>query len=196
MTAAEPPKAAEIERLIRQLGSDKFQEREAAGKALTAIGMPALEALRATATKSPDEEVRRRAAALVRVLEGRDLKRLRSTWTAVAAEAEGMRAPVEIYRGLRLLVRGEEVEIHWPYLRYTGTCRLDPNQSPMTVDVTLIEGGVRIDKALRGIYVLDQDRLTMCLSYCPDPQERPTQLATSIGMQTILFVFQRERAAE
>ncbi|MHC4715696.1 MAG: SecDF P1 head subdomain-containing protein [Planctomycetota bacterium] len=38
---------AEIERLIRQLGSDKFAEREAAQKALVKIGEPALPALAA-----------------------------------------------------------------------------------------------------------------------------------------------------
>ena len=36
----------EIARLIRQLGSDSFQQREAASTALAAIGEPALEPLR------------------------------------------------------------------------------------------------------------------------------------------------------
>jgi hypothetical protein len=57
--------AERIDRLIRQLGSEKFEEREAAGKALEAIGTPALAALRQAAAGSADIEVRRRAGRLV-----------------------------------------------------------------------------------------------------------------------------------
>src|SRR5947209_6199 len=41
-----PPVGKEIERLIQQLGSDRFHEREAASRNLTSIGTPALTALR------------------------------------------------------------------------------------------------------------------------------------------------------
>jgi hypothetical protein len=52
-----------IARLIVQLGSPRFTEREAASRALDALGEPALEALQAAA-KSPDPETRRRASEL------------------------------------------------------------------------------------------------------------------------------------
>jgi len=50
----------EVERLIKQLGSDEFDERETATKRLQEIGDPALGALDKAAT-SADAEVRRRA---------------------------------------------------------------------------------------------------------------------------------------
>src|SRR5262245_16070733 len=62
---------AEIERLIKQLGSDSFAEREAASKVLKDIGEPALEALNKVASHSHDAEVRRRAKDLTRSIEGR-----------------------------------------------------------------------------------------------------------------------------
>jgi hypothetical protein len=65
---AEPP--AEVERLIGQLGSAQFAEREAASRALEATGEPAVEALR-KAVQSSDAEVRRRAEELLRCIEGR-----------------------------------------------------------------------------------------------------------------------------
>src|SRR5262249_44608798 len=43
------PDAAAINKLVKQLGSSDFQEREAATRALEAIGLPALEALRKAA---------------------------------------------------------------------------------------------------------------------------------------------------
>jgi hypothetical protein len=62
--------AALLDRLIAQLGSPKYAEREQAGQELDAIGPPALDALR-RACRSDDAEVRRRAGALVRRIEKR-----------------------------------------------------------------------------------------------------------------------------
>jgi hypothetical protein len=56
--------------LIQQLGSPRFDEREAATRALDALGPAALEPLR-KALPSQDAEVRRRAVQLVRRIEGR-----------------------------------------------------------------------------------------------------------------------------
>ena len=58
LPAQAQPKAspAEIERLIRQLGSDSFAEREAASKALQDIGQPALGPLRKALSGNGDKE--------------------------------------------------------------------------------------------------------------------------------------------
>lgn len=53
----------QVQELIDQLGSDRFQEREAASAELLAIGEPALLAL-ATAEQGSDAEVRKRARAI------------------------------------------------------------------------------------------------------------------------------------
>jgi hypothetical protein len=65
--AAEPD-AGKIDRLIRQLGSEKFREREAATKALQEIGGPALPALWKAFHTSDDPEVRLRADRLVEAI--------------------------------------------------------------------------------------------------------------------------------
>jgi hypothetical protein len=66
-----PPTAAEIDKLIQQLGSRRFKEREAASKALDKVGKPALEALRRAARDDADAEVRRRAGVLVERMDQR-----------------------------------------------------------------------------------------------------------------------------
>jgi hypothetical protein len=64
------------DRLVAQLGSDNFQEREQAGEALEALGEAALPALR-RALRHPDPEVRRHAGELAQRLERRlDSRRL------------------------------------------------------------------------------------------------------------------------
>src|SRR5947209_212661 len=65
---AASPREDEVGRLVRQLGSDLFAEREDASRRLQALGEPALEALH-RAADSDDPEVRRRARDLVAVIE-------------------------------------------------------------------------------------------------------------------------------
>jgi WD40 repeat protein len=59
-----PPDSAEVNRLIERLGNPTFAERKAAGRALDAIGEPALLALERAADASPDAEVREGAGRL------------------------------------------------------------------------------------------------------------------------------------
>src|ERR671931_2307711 len=68
--AADKTDAARITKLVEQLGSGDFEEREKASKELDDIGAPALEALRKAAA-SEDAEVRHRAQDLVRKIERR-----------------------------------------------------------------------------------------------------------------------------
>jgi hypothetical protein len=61
--------AARINRLIDQLGSQVYSEREAASRALKRLGEPALELLQKASQESPDAEIRRRAERLVAIIE-------------------------------------------------------------------------------------------------------------------------------
>src|SRR5262249_9665246 len=57
-SAPAPADDEQIDRLVRQLGSDRFRDREAAGRALELIGEAAWEPLRTAAATSTDPEVR------------------------------------------------------------------------------------------------------------------------------------------
>jgi HEAT repeat protein len=65
---ADEPKSGtsenEIKRLIDQLGSERFKDREQATRQLSQLGKAALPGLK-EATKSPDVEVSRRAQQLI-----------------------------------------------------------------------------------------------------------------------------------
>ncbi len=64
LAAGDKPDAGQVARWIDRLGSARYVERERASKALEAVGVPALAALR-KAARSADLEVRRRAEVLV-----------------------------------------------------------------------------------------------------------------------------------
>jgi hypothetical protein len=66
--ADEAPSKENLDKLIDQLGSGNFAEREKASKELAAIGVPALEALR-KAAKSEDAEVRKRIEEILPKIE-------------------------------------------------------------------------------------------------------------------------------
>jgi WD40 repeat protein len=72
--ASPPPQAKKevdekaIRALIADLGDESFVKREAANKALAAMGRPALPLLRKTAAEAADLEVRERASQLVRTI--------------------------------------------------------------------------------------------------------------------------------
>ncbi len=66
--AEEAAQKEKIDKLIEQLGSGTFTEREKATKELTTIGLPALDALR-KAAKSEDAEIRKRAEDILPKIE-------------------------------------------------------------------------------------------------------------------------------
>jgi WD40 repeat protein len=74
---AKPPTAAEIDKLIRQLGSDDFDAREAATKRLAELGEVVWRPLRKALAQSDDQEVRSRARQLLDRLNGRLFGELR-----------------------------------------------------------------------------------------------------------------------
>jgi hypothetical protein len=78
---SKPADAKTIAALIAQLGSENFQERQAATRSLEAIGRPALAALREAVLKNDDVELRRRAEGLVEKIEN-SLEQLLEDYTS------------------------------------------------------------------------------------------------------------------
>jgi WD40 repeat protein len=95
--------------LIKQLGDDNFEVREAADKKLMAIGEPALELLRQAAKADADAEVRLRAGQLARTILSAHITQVRSfrrptksgaVFTRVLATPDGKRILAAGYDGL------------------------------------------------------------------------------------------------
>jgi hypothetical protein len=77
------PDAKEIQRLIKQLGSDDFADREAAEEALGVVGESALDPLRSAAETSTDPEIRRRAKHLIHLTEAKLVQQARKSLLGV-----------------------------------------------------------------------------------------------------------------
>jgi hypothetical protein len=146
-----PP--AEVERLIQQLGSEQFADREAASRALDAIGEPALDALR-KAGRSSDAEVRRRADELLRRIEDRAATQGRAGAMEIVRrrggryerDKNGPDRPVVIVILFKTRVTDDEVrQLRW----LSGLRYLDLSRTGVT-DACL--DGLR---SLQGLQILD-----------------------------------------
>jgi hypothetical protein len=94
---AKPADTNTIATLIAQLGSENFQERQAATRSLEAIGRPALAALREAVLKNDDVELRRRAEGLVEKIEN-SLEQLLEDYTRFGLPLPPRDAPLVRFR--------------------------------------------------------------------------------------------------
>jgi len=94
--------AVRIDRLIEQLGSEVFAEREAATKALDRIGEPALKLLRKSSEDSDDAEIRRRAGQLVATIEPRvaEARALAIRRSKISPEEKGRKLKAMVKEGM------------------------------------------------------------------------------------------------
>ncbi|MEK7717146.1 MAG: hypothetical protein AAB322_05275 [Pseudomonadota bacterium] len=88
------PDPERIAALVRDLGADSYEAREAAEKALVEVGRDALEAVQAAAKENADPEVRERAAHIVAAI---TRPRWRREMAEAVAEARASKKPLLVF---------------------------------------------------------------------------------------------------
>jgi uncharacterized protein (TIGR03067 family) len=164
--------AERIARLIKQLGDDGFEKREAASKELGAIGEPALAALR-KAGGNDDAEVRRRAEDAVRSILGRvsqkELAALQGTWNLLTCIKHGKETFAH-KTGQLVFDQGKVAYKQNGATHLEGKVELDPTANPRRLDQYF---GGRTDLT---IYVRVGDYLIQCGNV--DSETRPTEFVS------------------
>jgi hypothetical protein len=129
--------AAEVDRLIRQLGSDTFEEREAASRALVALGKSARPAL-ARAARTGDAEVRARARRLLVALENKE-----NTWYFSA----GHEAPPDLAQRCSIIeADGKAYCVNERGERSRATVSIEGNQLEMNALDWGLKGRIEMDR--------------------------------------------------
>jgi hypothetical protein len=169
---------AEIQRLVAQLGSPKFAQREAASRRLEAIGPAALDALR-QATESDDTEVRRRAEELLAhvdnlrlALREGDYQRLAGRWQAVGRDCQITFEERRV--GIILAIREGRRSMFTPF-RLTA------------VGIDLCWGS---NREWQGIYAFKEDELLLCLNMA-NGGARPTNFRDDDDGQVLTLRLRR-----
>jgi hypothetical protein len=132
-----PEDAPQVSRLIKQLGSDDFEEREAASKQLDGMGESALDALRKAAESDTDAEVRRRAAELIAGIE----QRLYGEQQHLAGHTNEVWAIAVTPDGKRLLSAGYDATARiWDVDRGTELVRFTSHSENISAAVLSADG--------------------------------------------------------
>jgi uncharacterized protein (TIGR03067 family) len=177
----------EMKRLIDQLGSERFIDREQATQELSKLGKSALPHLK-EAAKSPDAEVRQRAKQLIERISAADMEtslaKLQGTWRVAAMTSDGEEATADVLKQYPLLtIKGSEFFWGENGQGPSGTIvRIDPTGNPKTIEYNF--GGT----IYLGIYEIEGDTLKDCLT---TSNERPKEFTAKRGSGHQLMVHKR-----
>jgi uncharacterized protein (TIGR03067 family) len=117
--------------------------------------------------------------------DNKDQDKLVGTWTIVAAEKAGARAPdTETKAGKLVFADGKFSGMVFQH-ELAGSYTTDATKSPCQITLSHDNG-----TKLTGIYERDGDDLKICISHS---DEAPTEFATKEGDKSVLLVLKREK---
>jgi uncharacterized protein (TIGR03067 family) len=111
-----------------------------------------------------------------------DKDRFQGRWEVVSAEKGGEKLPDEIAKGIKLMVKGDKIEVEILGETKEGTFKLDSSKKPKEIDLTVDE------KTLKGIYEFTKDGLRVCSAIDADA---PRPKGFKAEDQTLLVIFKR-----
>lgn len=118
------------------------------------------------------------------------LKALEGKWTTAEVEAGGKVFPKGTFDFTMVIGADGKSTGKMPTGEFQFTITVDPKKKPRTMD-NLHETGADKGKKQYGIYKLEGDKLTVCMTPRGAPEsDRPTEF-TSKGSKSVVFVFER-----
>jgi uncharacterized protein (TIGR03067 family) len=119
----------------------------------------------------------------------RDLDQLQGRWQIVALEIEGRDVPKETFVDAQIIIDGDNFATAGMGASYSGKISLDQTRHPKTFDITFSDGP-HAGGASLGLYMLEQDRWTICIGFAG--YERPVDFHTSPQSGHALETLRRE----
>jgi RNA polymerase sigma factor (sigma-70 family) len=113
---------------------------------------------------------------------------LDGTWQVTAVTKNGVDDSKDEVDAAKLVLSGETFALHQGSKTMKGMFKVDPTQSPATIDLVLTEGGDRGEMHV-GIYELDGDKLRICMTH--KDKERPTKFESADGSGAVLVMLKR-----
>lgn len=182
-----PPISGDLDRLVKELGSDDFALREAATKTLQSFGERALPALE-SAKASPDPEIRRRvrriSEAVVARRERQQRQPLQGRWQVVGWAEGGTEYSPAAFSGELVIDRDSlrwEFRLEGQTVCVPGGFTLGSDGNHHSIDVV----GADAYNSAFGIYRLEGKTLTVCLAREFRPREFDTRHARLVTLRRL-----------
>ncbi len=129
------------------------------------------------------------AADATEEMSKKEMAKLQGAWSAVSDEREGMKAPDERVKMVKITIQGDKLIAHDGNNTLEMKYILDPSKNPKTIDITYLDGELKGESS-QGIYALDGDTLKICMHRGTN---RPTEFETKPDSQRHLLVLKREK---
>jgi uncharacterized protein (TIGR03067 family) len=111
----------------------------------------------------------------------RELNMLQGAWTVMSFEANGEKAPEEIAKKMKLMVKDNNWALQRGGKTNKGTIKLDPSKNPAAFEAVLEGSG----DVVLGIYEIKGDTLTMC--WAGSNKERPAAFKSDDGKTLVVY---------
>jgi RNA polymerase sigma factor (sigma-70 family) len=121
-----------------------------------------------------------------------EIEKLQGVWVFAALEVEGMKMDKKLFKGSKIVVKGDQFTMVSMEATYKGTLKFDAAKKPKTLDLIFTEGPEKGNTSL-AIYELDGDTWKICLTI--GAKERPKEFATKAGSGLGLETLVRETAS-
>ena len=119
-----------------------------------------------------------------------ELEKLQGVWNFVSLELEGTKFSEQMFKGSKIMIKGDTFTSIAGGITYTGTVKIDDTKNPKTIDM-IFTGGPEKGKTSLGIYELDSDNWKICLGLAG--RDRPKEYVTKPGSGHALETLERER---
>ncbi len=117
----------------------------------------------------------------------KESEKLQGQWTGVSWEERGFQRPAQAAQQRKLTVKGDGwIVKQGDEPENKAVFKIDPSKNPKTIDLTFEQ------RKYHGIYKLEGDTLTLCLTLTRDNRERPKEFKTT-KEDGILIVWKREK---
>src|SRR5262249_32772913 len=118
-------------------------------------------------------------------------KELQGKWLPVSITVDGKTADQDEIKDRSMVVKGSKATaMYKDKERGTASLKVDRSKTPAHIDTTYEDGPAK-GTALKGIYKIEGDTLTIC--YGGIAMERPTEFESKPGSGTMLFVQKRAK---
>ncbi len=116
------------------------------------------------------------------------LRNLEGTWKFTSLQVNGSDLPEGLFRNSSLTIDGNAFRMNSPEANYLGTCHIDVQVLPHTIDIHFTEGPEAGNSSF-GIFEFDGRELKICLGFTGIP--RPNEFLTTPGSGTALETLRR-----